>query len=236
MLARTLRLAGFFKQHGLAPGSRVAALLQNGIEVLDCHFAAAASRTVVVNLNTHLAAPELVYVVEEAAPTMLVVDNAMAGLLWVAYSVFADAPCPIRSMLWVGGIPDEAMALESRYGIMSFSYDDIVASPSAAGEHERLLLCDLPARDASDPFQLYFTSGTTGRPKCVMLTHKVRTAWPACRRRRACVTTDWTESRTRRLWQRTRAALCARCACTPTMCGFTSRPCFTLWTRLPFTA
>jgi acyl-CoA synthetase (AMP-forming)/AMP-acid ligase II len=72
MSVRALRLAAFFGQRGMQRGDRVAIMAVNNCAVLDVHFAAAAARTVVVNLNTHFVAPELAYVCQDSAPSMLV--------------------------------------------------------------------------------------------------------------------------------------------------------------------
>lgn len=103
-----MRLAGAMHARGLAKGDRVGVLLPNSTAVLDVHFAAAAKRTVVVvrarhgvclhgdgaspllprvppqNLNTHLVAPELAYLLEVSGPKMLVRARLCACTLLLA--------------------------------------------------------------------------------------------------------------------------------------------------------
>ena len=174
LYARAQALAGAFMRLGLKQRGRVAVMLANSVAVLDVHHAAAATRAVVVNLNTHLAAPELAFMICSAAPEMLVLDAALAPLLTLTLSASVWGPvgaasCSLRTVLWVGGCP-ESSSLEclSTLGVSSFAFEGLVSNTSAS-----LSLRDLPARSPVDAYMIFFTSGTTGRPKMVQLSHRV---------------------------------------------------------------
>jgi acyl-CoA synthetase (AMP-forming)/AMP-acid ligase II len=175
LLLRALRLARFMSECGLKGGDCVAVMAANSLGVMDVHNAAAAARLVVVNLNTHLVAVELAYLLQLSSPQVLVMDASLGPLLWQTLSSaeasagVAAPACAIRTVLWIGALPAEAAALERECGIASLCFEAAVADSRA-----QLALADLPLRSADDPFQLYFTSGTTGRPKAVLLTHKAR--------------------------------------------------------------
>ena len=84
----------------------------------------------------------------------------------------SSAACPIHTVLWVGGVPAAAAEeLSSAYGVESWEYE---ARVDHSGPHALLPLFELAPRSEDDAFQMYFTSGTTGRPKAVLLTHKAR--------------------------------------------------------------
>lgn len=148
--ARTTRTARVLRRVlGLAPGDRVALLSGNRVEFLDCFFAAGRSGVVLVPLNTHLAPPELIQVVRDAGPRVLIHERKLTeAAAAVAREVELDAVIPIESD--GGGSSLEELA-------------------AAAGNGN----WEAPPRDPEDIYALLYTSGTTGRPKGVMVPHRV---------------------------------------------------------------
>ena len=158
LYARALRTAAAFLHLGLGKHGRVAVMLANNVAVLDVHFAAAAISTVVVNLNTHLAAPELAFMLQSAMPEVLVIDNALVSVLThtLEESIWGrgSAPCSLRSVLWVGGCPDSAsIECLSVLGVSSFDFEELVSHTKCAS----LTLRDLPPRSMDDTFMVSFT-------------------------------------------------------------------------------
>ena len=148
---RSLALRG--RRAGWAPGEHVAVLAPNGTAFLEAYFAIAACGAVCVPLNTRLAAVELAWILDDCAARWLLVDTRHGPLARAALAACAHAPAP----LWCGpGAEDVCAPDEALYEVWCSAGDEpFSATPRGHG----------------DTAQLYYTSGTTGTPKGVMLTH-----------------------------------------------------------------
>lgn len=152
------RLADALRARGLRRGDRVAALLFNSVEYLEALFACAKTGMILVPLNFRLSAEELAEVLGDCTPRALLYDPALA----------AQAASLVAAV--------ESLELLVRTPLLG-------AAAAAAGDPGHPLYRDLvegaDATDATDPdvggedtVLLMYTSGTTGRPKGVMLTHE----------------------------------------------------------------
>jgi fatty-acyl-CoA synthase len=148
MHARATTLAAALqREYDLAPGDRVAVLSENTVEHVLLFLAAQTAGFVLVPLNFRLAGPELQYVLSDADPAVLFVSDPYDA---AARSLDTDA---LR-------VPLETVHSLSAPG------DDLAPVPRA----------DLPPQpDLDDPLMILYTSGTTGRPKGAILSHKMIT-------------------------------------------------------------
>ena len=141
--ARTAGAAGGLRDSfGLAPGDRVAIVMRNRPEYLEAMFAIWHAGLVVVPVNARLHCDEIAYILEHSEAGVVVTDD------------------------------DHAADVESLVGTVA-SLHAVVVAP---GERWDWLTSWSPAalvdRQANDPAWLFYTSGTTGRPKGATLTNR----------------------------------------------------------------
>jgi acyl-CoA synthetase (AMP-forming)/AMP-acid ligase II len=138
---------------GLEPGDRVAVLAKNSIEFLLLYYAASRAGVVPVPLNYRLAPAEWAWIVEDARARLLI-----AGAEYVpAADGIRDVLATVERFVTIGG---EAPGWTS--------WDAWLAVAPAT-------TVDRVVGDGHVLYQMY-TSGTTGRPKGALLTHRAVTA------------------------------------------------------------
>ena len=146
---RVARLAGGLAQLGVGPGDRVAVLALNSAYYYEFYFAVAWVGGVFVPVNTRLAGPEIVHWLTDSESKVLCVDAA-----------FAETIERLRS---------ELPSLETVVTLGE------VALPGSATHWEALAQAN-PMEDAgrsnNDLAGLFYTGGTTGRSKGVMLSQQ----------------------------------------------------------------
>ena len=145
---RSLSLGAGLLDMGLSRGDRVALMLPNGTEVVESIYACLAAGLVVVPINYRLHPYEVAYIVENSGAGALILDQQ-----------FADR------------IPTGTASLDSISRIC-------VCAGSADSPYERLVRSSSSLRapvdvGSSDPAWLFYTSGTTGRPKGAIWTHRM---------------------------------------------------------------
>jgi len=142
---RAAQAAGLFAELGLEPGGRVSVLAPNSLTSLEAHFAVPWAGGVLNALNTRLSPAELNYILQHAGSSVLIVDHSLRG---VAEEAVRGLSAPPRVLL--AGEPDS--------------------------EYERRISSAVPVHvDVTNELEmlaLNYTSGTTGRPKGVMYTHR----------------------------------------------------------------
>lgn len=147
---RTDRLANALLMHGLKKGDRVAILFFNGVHFAETYFAAIKAGLVATPINTRLAVPEILHLINNSRSTILFYDALFEARL----KEVRDRLGTIRR--FVSPHPgDRALAM---------GYDEFAATGENTNPAQ-------PPVDESDPCQLMYTSGTTGRPKGAVLTH-----------------------------------------------------------------
>ncbi|HEY53317.1 MAG TPA: long-chain fatty acid--CoA ligase [Caldilineae bacterium] len=149
--ARANRAANWMrKEFGVQKGDRVSILAMNSVPYIDLFYGLAKIGAILAPLNWRLAPAELIYIVNDCAPKVLVCGPE-----------FAEKLAEIRPHLHVA----HYLSLESAPIADAVSYEDGVARSSVA-EPKR------PALSADDTLAILYTSGTTGRPKGAMIPHR----------------------------------------------------------------
>jgi fatty-acyl-CoA synthase len=146
---RCARVAGGLIACGVRPGDRVAAILPNVPEMLELHFAVPAAEAVLVPLNVRMTGADLAYIVEHSGARILVAHPSLAEVVATA----------------IASLPDPPQVIMTRAGADDGSeYEDRLATAAPR---------DItPPDDENALLSINYTSGTTGRPKGVMYTHR----------------------------------------------------------------
>jgi fatty-acyl-CoA synthase len=152
-LKRARKLGSALNQLGVGRGDRVATLCWNHLRHLEAYFGVPCSGAVLHTLNLRLHLDELSYIASHAGDVALIVDQSLAPLAeqlrsrvefkhLIVVRETADVPLPPRTI----------------------DYEELVDSGHP--------LYDYPELAESEAAMMCYTSGTTGRPKGVLYSHR----------------------------------------------------------------
>ena len=145
---RAALVAGLLRSLGVASGDAVHVQLRNGPDFLACFFGITHLGAVVVPTNPSATVDDVAYVTSHAGCAVSVVAADLAPVVLAARDMAPD----IVHVLAVGGAVDDAV--------------DFSAALAAA-----TAVAPLEDVDEADTAAVLYTSGTTGWPKGVMVTH-----------------------------------------------------------------
>ncbi|MFE9093368.1 long-chain-fatty-acid--CoA ligase [Streptomyces sp. NPDC007264] len=146
---RSLQLAAALADRGVRTGDRVAMLTLNHPWFVESVFAANSLGAMAVPLSFRLAPPEVGYILADCTPSAVVVDAQLLPLLQAV-----PAAASIATVIVIG-------ASDATEGCTE--YESFLAA------HEPMELPDISEESTA---LIMYTSGTTGRPKGVMLSHR----------------------------------------------------------------
>jgi long-chain acyl-CoA synthetase len=157
---QALSIAAALVDLGVQPGDRVAIMATNRNEHILADIAAQHAGAVAVSIYNTLSPSQVAYVAGHSAPSVVILENADHVARW------EQALTEIKPLAVV------VMDAEARTGD-ALTWDELVAR----GESSQGTLADEVDRrwkaiEPSDPVTFVYTSGTTGNPKAVVLTHR----------------------------------------------------------------
>ncbi|NYG59766.1 acyl-CoA synthetase (AMP-forming)/AMP-acid ligase II [Nocardioides daedukensis] len=147
---RVARMAGALRELGVVDGERVGIYALNSDRYHELLYAVPWAGGVVNPVNSRWSVTEVAYSLVDCGTDIVLVDDAFAGTV---DELRAKAP-NLREVIYCG-------EGETPDGLLS--YEDLVAGAE--------LLEDARRRD-EDLYGVYYTGGTTGAPKGVMLDHR----------------------------------------------------------------
>jgi long-chain acyl-CoA synthetase len=146
---RCAHLAHQFEGEGLKPGDRVALFMHNHPRYLEVMFGAWWAGLAVVPINAKLHVREAQWII----------DNAQASWAFVTSDVTTDTG-------------EQLQGIQRVMDVNSQEANELWAIPSQANEKTTASIKTITERQPDDLAWLFYTSGTTGRPKGVMITHR----------------------------------------------------------------
>jgi len=161
---RSEQLARALGRLGVGRGDRVATLCWNHQQHLECYLAIPAMGAVVHTLNLRLHPDDLAYIAEHAGDSVVVVDRT----LWPLFEKFRARIPSLRHVLVVrddgGALPDGALDYEALLDAETVADHFDGTEPSVGSP--------LQLTDERQAAMICYTSGTTGKPKGVVYTHR----------------------------------------------------------------
>lgn len=151
---RVKGLARFLLKRGVQNEDRISILEVNSHIFLEAYYAAAGIGAILNPINYRLAPREIAYILKDACSRWLIAGTRFAPLIKGALKECV----PLEGIIWIGETPQEPMAIDS------YCYEDAMCAQPGSFEAVDV--------DENQVAHLYYTSGTTGQPKGVTLTHK----------------------------------------------------------------
>jgi len=158
--------AALFQSMGVGKGDRVCLLLPNCLEFLYCWFGLSLLGAISVPINTAYKRDETAYILNDAEACALVAHEALAQVAQEAANL---APSVRHRLLVAGGPPSSASSASpgpGQEGWTIFSQALSWTQPMGSA----------PPVSPNDISMLVYTSGTTGNPKGVMVSHQMYVA------------------------------------------------------------
>ena len=147
---RVARLAGALRELGVQPGDRVGMLALNSDRYLEYYLGTYWAGGAVNPINTRWSAAEIAYSIDDCQTALMLVDDNFIGMVGELRE-----RCPgLRAVVHVGDGPAPAGML---------GYEALLAEARPV---------DDALRSGEDLAGVFYTGGTTGSPKGVMLSHR----------------------------------------------------------------
>ena len=147
---RVAKLAGALVKLGVKPGDRVASIAMNSDQFFELYFAVAWAGAVIVPGNFRWTLPEHAYALSDSGAKLVFLDSQFTGM--------------------AGQLLEECPSLEAA------AYMDDGKAPEGLLDFEEMIAQSEPIEDrcgrGSELCALFYTGGTTGRSKGVMLSHE----------------------------------------------------------------
>lgn len=150
------RVANALNAKGIGKGDQVAVLMGNSVEMLETTFGVVKAGACVVPLSGLLTGDQLATLVDDCDAKMLVVSPE-----------FRERIEPQRKLLTK--IRDDGWVA---FGFQGAGWQDYESFLGNAGSDQPKVRYDM-----ADPFNIIYSSGTTGLPKGILQTHRARLHW-----------------------------------------------------------
>lgn len=145
-----LRVAGWLFRQGVQKGDRIAIILENGPEWCLSYFGSLFAGAVAVPLDVQLSSREIKHLLKETE-AKIVFTSEPAGA-----DKFSDLDSLKKAVVTDG---------KDKTSAKTIGFTEVLKSPP-------INKADRPPLEPGDPASILYTSGTTGLPKGVVLTHK----------------------------------------------------------------
>jgi 3-(methylthio)propionyl---CoA ligase len=158
--ARSRRLVRVLTRLGIEAGDRVGTLAWNGYRHLEVYYAAPGMGAICHTINPRLHPDDIGYIVGHAQDKVLFVDMSFVALIGMILPAIKGHVRDVVMLCDAGSMPEVALAP----GMRLHCYDSLL---DAADDDYAW-----PALDENTASALCYTSGTTGRPKGVLYSHR----------------------------------------------------------------